>query len=121
MNMESRFTKRAEAALRYGQEMAEEAGYGYVGSEHLLLGLLHESDGVAGQVLLAHDITEEAVLEKVTKLLGEPEGKGGVAGLTPRTKRIIELSAAEAGRMGHGYIGTEHLLLAILREGENVA
>lgn len=121
MNMESRFTKRAEAALRYGQEMAEEAGYGYVGSEHLLLGLLHESDGVAGQVLLAHDITEEAVLEKVTEILGEPEGKGGVAGLTPRTKRIIELSAAEAGRMGHGYIGTEHLLLAILREGENVA
>ena len=121
MNMESRFTKRAEAALRYGQEMAEEAGYGYVGSEHLLLGLLHESDGVAGQVLLAHDITEEAVQEKVTELLGEPEGKGGVAGLTPRTKRIIELSAAEAGRMGHGYIGTEHLLLAILREGENVA
>ena len=121
MNMESRFTKRAEAALRYGQEMAEEAGYGYVGSEHLLLGLLHESEGVAGQVLLAHDITEEAVLEKVTEILGEPEGKGGVAGLTPRTKRIIELSAAEAGRMGHGYIGTEHLLLAILREGENVA
>lgn len=121
MNMESRFTKRAEAALRYAQETAEQAGYGYVGSEHLLLGLLHEAEGVAGQVLLAHDISEEAVTEKVAELLGEPEGTVGVAGLTPRTKRIIELSAAEAGRMGHGYIGTEHLLLAILREGENVA
>ena len=121
MKNELRFTRLAERVLRHAQEIGESSGYGYVGSEMILAGMLREADGVAYQVLSDYGVTEEKVTEKALEILGEPSGSGAPAALTPRTKRVIELSAAEAARQGHGYIGTEHLLMAILREGANIA
>jgi ATP-dependent Clp protease ATP-binding subunit ClpC len=120
--MMDRFTERAQNALRQAEQSAMELGHDYVGSEHLLLGLLRDSAGVGARALVAAGVTEEKVREKV----GEISGAGqpvSVAprGLTPRTKRILELSFAEARRMGVNYIGTEHILLGLLREGESVA
>ncbi len=121
MKNELRFTRLAERVLRHAQEIGESSGYGYVGSEMILAGMLREAEGVACQVLSDHGVTEEKVTEKALEILGEPSGSGTPAALTPRTKRVIELSAVEAARQGHGYIGTEHLLMAILREGANIA
>ena len=119
---ETRFTQRAQAALRLAQESAAELGHGYVGSEHLLLGLAGEGRGVASKVLLAAGLEPEKLKKTVAQLVGV--GTPGAApsqGLTPRCKKIIELSLAEAARLGHHYVGTEHLLLGILREGDGVA
>lgn len=119
---ETRFTQRAQAALRLAQESAAELGHGYVGSEHLLLGLAGEGRGVASKVLLAAGLEPEKLKKTVAQLVGV--GTPGAApsqGLTPRCKKIIELSLTEAVRLGHQYVGTEHLLLGILREGDGVA
>ena len=121
MKSELRFTRLAERVLRHAQEIGEGSGYGYVGSEMILQGMLREAEGVAYQVLSDRGVTEEKVAEKALEILGEPSGSTTPAALTPRTKRVIELSAVEAARQGHGYIGTEHLLMAILREGANIA
>ncbi|MBQ0038086.1 MAG: ATP-dependent Clp protease ATP-binding subunit [Clostridiales bacterium] len=119
---ENRFTSGAEEALRLAQEAAEELGHGYVGSEHLLLGLMREEDGMAHRVLTEHGLTDEMICSILQRSVGT--GLGGTAptqGLTPRCKSAIELAVGEAGRMGAGYIGTEHLLLGLLREGGNMA
>ena len=119
---ETRFTQRAQAALRLAQESAAELGHGYVGSEHLLLGLAKEGRGVASKVLQAAGLEPEGLKQTVSQLVGV--GTPGTApsqGLTPRCKKIIELSLTEAVRLGHQYVGTEHLLLGILREGDGVA
>ncbi|MBZ4646645.1 MAG: ATP-dependent Clp protease ATP-binding subunit ClpC [Petroclostridium sp.] len=119
---ENRFTERAEKALRIAHESAMELGHNYVGTEHILLGLLKEGGGVAARVLQNQGITEEKVIRRIGELIGISEKTGEQpAGLTPRTKRVLELSFVEARRMGHNYIGTEHILLGIMREGESVA
>jgi len=119
---ENRFTERAENALRYAHESAMNLGHNYVGTEHILLGLLREGGGVAYRVLQNQGVTEDKVVAKIDELIGISINTGEQpAGLTPRTKRVLELSFAEARRMGHNYIGTEHILLGILREGESVA
>ena len=115
---DNRFTQKAQSALEKAQQSAMELGHNYIGSEHLILGLIKEEDSVASKVLRENGVTAEAVTDKISRLIGiaAPTGEP-VSGMTPRTKRIIEISYAEANRMGHNYIGTEHLLLAILREG----
>ncbi|MGE4282461.1 MAG: ATP-dependent Clp protease ATP-binding subunit [Clostridia bacterium] len=119
---ENRFTERAEKALRIAHEAAMELGHNYVGTEHILLGLLREGGGVAARVLQNQGITEEKVIKRINELIGISEKtEEQPAGLTPRTKRVVELSFIEARRMGHNYIGTEHILLGIMREGESVA
>ncbi|WHH58410.1 ATP-dependent Clp protease ATP-binding subunit [Petroclostridium sp. X23] len=119
---ENRFTERAEKALRVANEVAMELGHNYVGTEHILLGLMKEGGGVAARVLQNQGISEEKVIKRVSELIGTSEKTGEQpAGLTPRTKRVLELSFVEARRMGHNYIGTEHILLGIMREGESVA
>ena len=119
---ETRFTQRAQAALRLAQESAAELGHGYVGSEHLLLGLAQEGRGVASKVLQAAGLEPESLKETVSQLVGVgTPGTVPSQGLTPRCKKIIELSLTEAVRLGHQYVGTEHLLLGILREGDGVA
>ena len=117
MNFNQRFTARAERVLRLAQEAAAELGHGHVGSEHILLGLAREATGVAARALAAADVTPEKILDLVVENLGRGvPGNLTAQGLTPRTKRIIELAMAEAMRRGRGYIGTEHLLMGILRE-----
>ena len=119
---ENKFTPRAEEALRLIQEAAEEMGHGYVGSEHLLLGLIREEEGIAHRVLSEYGVTDEMVCDVLQRSVGK--GLSGTApsqGLTPRAKSVVELAVSEAARMGSSYIGTEHLLMGILREGGNMA
>lgn len=120
--MYGRFTEKAEKAIAYSQESAMQLGHNYVGTEHLLLGLVREGSGVAARVLLNQGISEDKVLKEIEELIGKGEETGEQPlGFTPRTKRVLELSFREARRMGHNYIGTEHLLLGIMKEGESVA
>ena len=118
---ENKFTPRAEEALRLSQEAAEDLGHGYVGTEHLLLGLIREEEGVAHRVLAEYGVTDEMVSSIVQRSVGQ--GMAGTAptqGLTPRAKSVVELAVTEAARRGDRYIGTEHLLMAMLREGNNM-
>ncbi len=113
----SRFTERAEKALRLAHEAAAELGHSHVGSEHILLGLLREGSGVAAKALQSAGMTPEKVKQLISDNIGI--GSPGIStpqGLTPRSKRIIELAMAEAARMGHSYVGTEHILMGMLRE-----
>ena len=119
---ENKFTPNAEEVLRLAQEAAQELGHGYVGSEHLLLGLLRREEGLAYRVLTEYGLTDEMVTGLVQRSMGR--GNGGLApaqGLTPRAKSVVELAVAESRRMSAPYIGTEHLLMGILREGSNMA
>ena len=119
---ETRFTERAQAALRLAQECSAELGHGYVGSEHLLLGLAREGKGVAAKVLQSAGLEPESLKAAIARMVGVGALGGAPSqGLTPRCKKIIELSLTEAARLGHHYVGTEHLLLGILREGDGVA
>ena len=119
---ENKFTPRAEEALRLSQEAAGELGHGYVGTEHLLLGLLREEEGIAHRVLSEYGITDEMVCSILQSSVGRGLSRAApTQGLTPRAKSVVELAVSEAARTGAGYIGTEHLLMGILREGNNMA
>ena len=118
----SQLTQRAQAALKLAQESSAMLGHGYVGSEHLLLGLLKEGQGVAAKVLTRAGLTGDMVSSSIARLVGVGAPGGPPSqGLTPRCKKIIELALTEAHRLGHHYVGTEHLLLGLLREGDGVA
>ena len=120
--MEERFTEKAERAIELAQSSAMILGHNYVGTEHLLLGIVKEGSGVAARVLSSYAITDEKVFKEVETLIGKGESiQEEPAGFTPRTKRVVEIGFLEAKRRGQNFIGTEHILLGILREGENVA
>jgi len=120
--MYGRFTEKAEKAINLSQEGAMLLGHSYVGTEHLLLGLVKEGTGVAARVLQGQGITEEKILKEIDELIGRGDNSASQPlDFTPRTKRVLELGLVEARRLGHNYIGTEHLLLGIMREGESVA
>jgi prophage maintenance system killer protein len=117
-----RFTDRARRAVQLAQEEAQLLNHNYVGTEHLLLGLLGEGEGVAAKALESLGISLEAVRAQVEELIGH--GQSAPAGhipFTPRAKKALELSLREALQLGHNYIGTEHILLGLAREGEGVA
>ncbi|RDV84751.1 ATP-dependent Clp protease ATP-binding subunit [Ammonifex thiophilus] len=120
--MFGRFTRRAQKVLLLAQEEARRMNYPFVGTEHILLGLLREGEGVAAKVLQNLGISAEAVREKVEQIVerGEEPVLHEVT-LTPRAKRVLELAVDEARQLGHNYVGTEHLLLGLIREGEGVA
>lgn len=119
---DSRFTKKAREALEKAELSAAELGHNYIGSEHLLLGLIRENDCAASQIMKNNGVTDSDVTDKITRLIGTAAPTaGGINGMTPRTKRIIEISFAEASSMGHNFVGTEHLLLGILRESDCIA
>ena len=119
---ENKFTPRAENALRYAQEAAGELGHGYVGSEHLLLGLIREEEGIAYRCLTDAGLTADMVRDLIRKSVGAGlPGSDPAQGLTPRAKRAVEIAVEESMRGGFGYVGTEHLLLGLLREGSNMA
>lgn len=120
--MYGRFTEKAEKAMKFSQEIATELGHSYVGTEHLLYGLIKEGSGIAARVLQSQGMTDDKILKQIEELIGRGEKiNEQPLGLTPRTKRVLELSFREARKIGHNYIGTEHLLLGILKEGESVA
>ena len=121
-NKLDRFTQRARRVLAYAQEEAERLNHSYIGTEHLLLGLLREESGVAGKVLRDLNVQPERVTELVERITG-PGRRTPFSriDLTPRTRRVIELAVDEARRLGQHYIGTEHLLLGLIRQGDGVA
>ena len=120
--MFERFTDRARRVIVLAQEEAKLLNHNYIGTEHLLLGLIHEGDGVAAKALESLGISLEAVREQVQDIIGKGQHKpGGHIPFTPRAKKVLELSLREALQLGHNYIGTEHLLLGLIREGEGVA
>ena len=120
--MFERFTDRARRVLVLAQEEARMLNHNFLGTEHILLGLIHEGEGVAAKALESLGISLEAVREKVEETIG-PAGTAasGAPPFTPRAKKVLELSLREALQLGHNYIGTEHLLLGLIREGEGVA
>ena len=119
---ENKFTPGAEEALRLSQEAAGELGHGYVGTEHLLLGLIREEDGVAHNVLTEAGLTDGIIAEIIKKSVGVGLPGGNPAqGLTPRAKRVVEIAMEDSVRGGCNFVGTEHLLAGILREGNNMA
>ncbi len=118
---ESKFSDKAEKAIRSAGSTATQWGHDYVGTEHLLYGLLCDKNTVACGVLEDNGITLENVTQKVKEIIGFSDLKSNAVSFTPRLKRVIETSFREANRLGQGYIGTEHLLMAILRDGESAA
>ena len=119
---ENRFTESAQNAINLAAESAMELGHNYVGTEHMLLGLIKEGDGVAANILESNDINEENVTEAIREMLGTGEPvKEMPNSFTPRTKYVVQRSAVEARRLGHNYVGTEHLLIALLRETSSIA
>ncbi len=119
--MLNRFTERARKVLVLAQQEAGRLGHGYIGTEHLLLGLLAEGEGVAAKALATMNINLDSVRAQVESAIGRGEGKTEEFAYTPRAKKVIELSVEEAQSLGHNYVGTEHLLLGLIREGEGVA
>jgi ATP-dependent Clp protease ATP-binding subunit ClpC len=119
--MLGRFTERAQKALYFAQQEAVGLGHDYIGTEHLLLGLLHESEGVAAKGLLSVNISIETIRAEVERLVGRGDAANSQVSYTPRAKRCIELAISVAADLGHNYVGTEHLLLGLLQEGEGVA
>ena len=123
MYMVYKFTKRAEKALEYAGDLAAGFGHNYIGTEHILYGLVKEGSGVASQVLNMQKITAENVVEEIEVLIGKGDKSQnrGEIGFTPRSKRVIENAFLEARKLGSEFIGTEHLLIGIMREGDSVA
>ncbi|MGB9678892.1 MAG: ATP-dependent Clp protease ATP-binding subunit [Thermoanaerobacteraceae bacterium] len=121
MAMFGRFSERAQKALYLAQEEARSFYHNYVGTEHILLGLLKEEEGVASRTLKKLGVTYENTRAKVQELIGMGNVPGDVVGYTPRAKRVLELSFTEARKFNTSYIGTEHILLGLIREGEGVA
>lgn len=119
--MFERFTDRARRSLVLAQEEARLLNHDFLGTEHILLGLLEESEGVAARALESMDVSLGAVRDKVRETIGPSDVETNSAPpFTPRAKTVLELALREAFRLRHNYIGTEHLLLALMREGEGV-
>ncbi|MBC9927692.1 MULTISPECIES: ATP-dependent Clp protease ATP-binding subunit [unclassified Leucobacter] len=120
--MFERFTDRARRVVVLAQEEAKMLNHNYIGTEHILLGLIHEGEGVAAKALEQLGISLDAVREQVTEIIGTgQQPPAGHIPFTPRAKKVLEYSLREALQLGHNYIGTEHILLGLLREGEGVA
>jgi ATP-dependent Clp protease ATP-binding subunit ClpC len=120
--MFERFTDRARRVVVFAAEEARMLNHNYIGTEHLLLGLIHEGEGVAAKALESLGISLEAVRRQVEEIVGQGQAAPtGHIPFTPRAKKVMELSLREALQLGHNYIGTEHILLGLIREGEGVA
>lgn len=122
--MFERFTERARQVVVQAQAAARDLRHNYIGTEHVLLGLLREEEGLGARVLASLDVTEEKVENAILRIVGQPDETehefSGQIPFTPRGKKVMELSLREALSLGHNYIGTEHLLLGLVREHEGV-
>src|SRR6059036_3030958 len=122
LTMFERFTDRARRVVVLAQEEARMLNHNYIGTEHILLGLIHEGEGVAAKALESLGIALEGVRQQVEEIIGQgQQAPSGHIPFTPRAKKVLELSLREALQLGHNYIGTEHILLGLIREGEGVA
>ncbi|MFP7171530.1 ATP-dependent protease ATP-binding subunit ClpC [Terribacillus sp. 7520-G] len=119
--MFGRFTERAQKVLALAQEEAVRLGHNNIGTEHILLGLVSEGEGIAAKALTTLGLETERIQEEVEQLIGRGQKITGTPYYTPRAKKVIELSLDEARKLGHSYVGTEHILLGLIREGEGVA
>ncbi|MGH8860951.1 MAG: Clp protease N-terminal domain-containing protein, partial [Jatrophihabitantaceae bacterium] len=120
--MFERFTDRARRVVVLAQEEARMLNHNYIGTEHILLGLIHEGEGVAAKALESLGISLDAVRQQVEEIIGQgQQAPSGHIPFTPRAKKVLELSLREALQLGHNYICTEHILLGLIREGEGVA
>jgi ATP-dependent Clp protease ATP-binding subunit ClpC len=120
--MFERFTDRARRAVALAQDEARMLDHGWIGTEHILLGLIDEGEGVAAKALESLGISLDAVRQQVEEFIGQGQSApSGHIPFTPRAKKVLELSLREALQLGHGYIGTEHILLGLIREGDGVA
>jgi ATP-dependent Clp protease ATP-binding subunit ClpC len=119
--MFGRFTERAQKVLSLAQEEAVRLGHNNIGTEHILLGLIREGDGIAAKALVALGLGLEKIQDEVEALIGRGQEQPSNIAYTPRAKKVIELSMDEARKLGHTYVGTEHILLGLIREGEGVA
>ncbi len=119
--MFGRFTERAQKVLVLAQEEAVRLGHTNIGTEHILLGLVREGEGIAAKALIALGLGMEKIQKEVENLIGRGQGLPANIAYTPRAKKVIELSMDEARKLGHTYVGTEHILLGLIREGEGVA
>ena len=116
-----KFTARAKKAIDLANEIAMELGHSYIGTEHILYGLVKEGNGVASKVLENQAVNAEKIKNEIIELIGKEEKIEETLGFTPRTKRVLENSYLEAKKVGYDYIGTEHLLIGTLREGDSIA
>lgn len=121
MTMQGKFTNKAQEVLKRAQEAALKLGNKYVGTEHILLGLTLVSDSVAAKALESQGVTYHQVMDKIQSMTGGTSAYYIPADFTPRAKRVVESSVQEAFRMGTGYVGTEHILIALIRENDNIA
>ena len=120
--MFERFTDRARRVIVLAQEEARMLNHNYIGTEHILLGLIHEGEGVAAKALESLGISLDAVRQQVEEIIGQgQQAPSGHIPFTPRAKKVLELSLRESLQLGHNYIGTEHILLGLIREGDGVA
>jgi ATP-dependent Clp protease ATP-binding subunit ClpA len=120
--MFERFTDRARRVVVLAQDEARRLNHNYIGTEHILLGLLHEGEGVAARALQSLGISLQAVRQQVEEIIGRGQQvPSGHIPFTPRAKKVLELSLRESLQLGHNYIGTEHILLGLIREGDGVA
>jgi hypothetical protein len=120
--MFERFTERARRVVVLAQEEARRLDHNWIGTEHILLGLIREGEGVAAKTLESLDISLDAVRQKVEEIIGRgQQPPSGHIPFTPRTKKVLELALRESQQLGHNYIGTEHILLGLIREGDGVA
>ena len=120
--MSYKFTKSSENVLSIANDLAQDMGHNYIGTEHILYGLVVESSGVASKVLENQGVSSELVLERIETLIGSSEEPiSQIIGFTPRSKRIIENAFAEAKKIGSDFIGTEHILIGIMKEGDSIA
>ena len=119
--MTYKFTNRANKAIESANDIALELGHNYIGTEHILYGLAKEGNGIASKVLENQNVTADDILNKIEELIGSDEPIENIVDFTPRTKRVVESAFIEARKLGYNFIGTEHLLIGILREGDCVA
>ncbi len=116
-----KFTNRAKKALEIANNIAKQMGHSYIGTEHILFGLVDEGSGIASKVLKKQNIESSDILEKIIELIGKEDELNETQGFTPRTKRVIENAFVETKKMGYDYIGTEHILIGLLKEGDSIA
>lgn len=120
--MQYRLTRQAEKAIEYARDIAEELQHNYVGTEHLMLGLIRSKEGLASKILLQNDVTEEQILKLIEQLINDSDVTfSNVADFTPRARRVLECSSREAARLNQNKIGTEHLLIALIKEKDCIA
>ena len=119
MRGSERFTQRASTAIRKAHDAAAGMGHSYVGTEHILLGIIREGEGLGARILADNALTDSVLTRMVTETVGRGVPGTPEQGLSPRARHVIELAAEDSNRLGHCYVGTEHLLMGILREADS--